>query len=139
MQSSALQLGCTSDPGTFRTHEWREIISHRLLSHPPLLVLTQPPSFFSFCLILLCFLSTPPRQVKKGGKNHIFLTFLPEVALARAQTAAISAFHTLLTHRGTDRRCSSLSLKLLPSHAGWLDHPPPTPHFVPRYFLASKL
>lgn len=77
--------------------------------------------------------------MKKGEekkKNHIFLRFLPEVALAGAHTAAISAFYTPLTRRGTDRRCSSPSLKWLPSHAGWLDPPlpllPPLPIFILR-------
>lgn len=63
-------------------------------------------------------------------KNRIFPTFLPEVALAGTHTAAISAFHTLLTHHGTDRRCGLASLKWLPSHAGWLDcFPLPIPLF----------
>ena len=111
----------------------------------PSSLLMQPPSFFIFGLILLRFLSNPPEMVwkkngknlKKGKKNHIFLSLLPEVALACAHTAAIFAFHTPLTRRGTDRRCSSTSLKWLPSHAGWLDPPPPPTHththlFIPR-------
>lgn len=75
-------------------------------------------------------------------KNHIFPTFLPEVALAGTHTAAISAFHTPLTHRGTDRQCGPVSLKWLPSHAGWLDSLlflSPHPHTPSIFILCLKL